>query len=71
MSLEDLRGLGLTALGDDAAATVAAGMNKAQCAWLYSNIVSGNNYMYGSASPAGYVNLYKSQCKGKGPKLAS
>ncbi|MFI6404250.1 hypothetical protein [Streptomyces sp. NPDC050548] len=62
--------MGVSLLGDEEAAQVVGGtMSKAQCQVLYNEITTGAISVFGSADVSNYIALYRSQCKGKGPKL--
>ncbi|MFF1451604.1 hypothetical protein ACFVYF_26215 [Streptomyces sp. NPDC058274] len=62
--------MGISLLAEEEAAQISGGaMSKTQCRVLYNEITSGAIDMYGSADTSGYISLYRSQCKGKGPKL--
>lgn len=70
MSLANLRDMGVSLLGEEEAAQVVGGaMSKAQCKVLYNEITTGVIDVYGSADTSHYIALYRSMCKGKGPKL--
>ncbi|MFE7166341.1 hypothetical protein [Streptomyces sp. NPDC057616] len=62
--------MGVSLLEDEEAAQVVGGaMSKTQCKVLYNEITAGAFDMYGSADTSQYIALYRSMCKGKGPKL--
>ncbi|GAA5614950.1 hypothetical protein CP981_14750 [Streptomyces platensis] len=71
MSLSDLRNMGLSTLRDDESAGIfgGGGMSKAECTYLYNLITTGATSSHGCVPSSNYLDLYRSNCKGKGPKL--